>query len=201
MHYKVRFVYNSRVVSRQVDALLAKKFVKNSVKCHNVKSRTVWCSSDSAPIMYPVCESKTDKSSENNEQFVDVNQANGLNCEVKVTPAVFTTGKQCSNDMVTTISGEECNKGEPWLKERDNCLSDVSLAVKVISHPDEGDKEHIQMEPQRNSRTSRRACVCGFHMMLRRNGNFSLSLACCCICINVSSPRVFFSTECLIVKK
>ena len=40
-HYKDRFIYNSRLVPKQVEALLAKKCVKNSAKCYNVKSRTV----------------------------------------------------------------------------------------------------------------------------------------------------------------
>ena len=102
---------------------MARKPVKNSVKCHNIKSRTVWCSSNSTPKMYPVYQLKSDKSSENNEHFLDVNQANGTNCEVKVSPVVVTTGKQCSNGMVT---------------------------AKVISHPDMSGKEFTQMQVHLN---------------------------------------------------
>ena len=40
--YKVRFVYNSGVVPRQVDALLARKPKRTEYNTGEVKNRTVW---------------------------------------------------------------------------------------------------------------------------------------------------------------
>ena len=40
------------------------------------------------------------------------------------------------------------NRVNPGSKNKDSRLSDGSIAAKVISHPDEGDKEPIPMELQ-----------------------------------------------------
>ena len=148
-HYKDRFIYNSRLVPRQVEALLAKKCVKNSVKCYNVKRRTVCRSNDSAFHMYPVCKSKTNKCCDNNGQFVDVNEVNGSSCEVKVTPVVVTPGKQRSEDLVTKtqIYSNVQDGVNPVFQNKANCSSHVSSAAKVISDSEEGGRDHIQWEP------------------------------------------------------
>ena len=49
--YKVRFVYNSGVVPRQVDALLARKPQKTEYNTGEVKNRTVWYSGKCVPKM------------------------------------------------------------------------------------------------------------------------------------------------------
>ena len=49
--YKVRFVYNSGVVPRQVDALLARKSKRTKYSISEVKNRTVWYSGKCVPKM------------------------------------------------------------------------------------------------------------------------------------------------------
>ena len=91
-NYKIRFVYNSRVVPRQVDALLARKPVNNSAKCQNVKSRTIWGSVNSANSMSSNCEAKTEKCNSEMVYSVVVNDPNVGDCDQRVSPVAPTGG-------------------------------------------------------------------------------------------------------------
>ena len=59
--YNIRFVYNSSVIPKQVDALLARRPVKNCVNVRKFKSRNVWCSGNAVTKVSPDCGSKSVK--------------------------------------------------------------------------------------------------------------------------------------------
>ena len=59
--YNIRFVYNSNVIPKQVDALLARRPVKNCVNARRCKSRNVWCSMNAATKVSSNCVSKSVK--------------------------------------------------------------------------------------------------------------------------------------------
>ena len=80
-------MYNTRVVPRKVDALLARKPAKNGVKCQNVKSRTIWSSVNSANIMSSNNEPKTEKCNSKMVYTVVANDPNIGDCDQKDGPS------------------------------------------------------------------------------------------------------------------
>ena len=91
-NYKVRFVYNSRVVPRQVDALLARKPVVDNVKCQNVLGRTVWASANFANGTGHNRESGIKKCHSKMLQSVPKNDPNVVGCGGIVNPVAATGG-------------------------------------------------------------------------------------------------------------
>ena len=116
--YRVRFIYNSKVVPRQVDALLAKKPARCSVKCQNVKSRTVWGSVNTARIANLNCEVKGSKCNSKMKQSIVDNNPNVEGCDLKVSPAAPTGGgcRLTQNNTANVISSAQIHdhiSGEP----------------------------------------------------------------------------------------
>ena len=91
-NYRVRFVYNSRVVPRQVDALLARKPVVDNVKCQNVLGRTVWASANFANGTGHNRESGIKKCHSKMLQSVPQNDPNVDGCDRIVNPVAATGG-------------------------------------------------------------------------------------------------------------
>ena len=105
-NYRVRFVYNSRVVPRQVDALLARKPAIDNVKCQNVLGRTIWASANSANVTSHNCESGTKKCHTKMLQSVPKNDPNVGGCDRTVNPVAATGGgrRRDQTDTAKVIS-------------------------------------------------------------------------------------------------
>ena len=120
-------MYNSRVVPRQVHALLARKSASNNVKCQNVKSRTIWGSVNSAHVISRNCESNIEKCNSKIVHSVVENDPTVEGSDENVSPVVPTGG------------GRRCDQAD---------------TAKIISRPHMPDHTQSESDPDSETRTS-----------------------------------------------
>ena len=125
--YSIRFVYNSSVIPKQVDALLARRPVKNCVNARIFKNRNVWGSMNAATKVSSDCVSKSVK------------------CYRQV------VRKVCQNDQ---SKNKECQTLSPAASTDKGRRVNQVLTAKVILNPDISDKPQIHSDSNTDSRIS-----------------------------------------------